>query len=165
MFEKDRQKTKIQSTIIMDKEPTIPCFYCAGNHWNDMCVKYQTAKERKQRLKRRCYICLLSGHRAFERITTKQKCFYCNRNNHHHRSLCQLKFGTITNSCVDSTCTNNSKPNVCKDTKKQIHENKVSEQTEVVVIYPQSNIECEYYLTRNGLHNTKLELLNVKKKL
>ena len=163
MFEIDRQKQKIQLTLTLDREPTGPCFYCAGNHWNDMCLKYQTAEERKQRLKWRCYICLLSGHRAFECISTKQKCFYCKRKNQHHRSLCQLKFGTITNQCVNSTSTSNSKSNVCKNTKKQTHENKVSEQMEVEIIYPQSNIECEYYLARNDLHNTRLELAECKK--
>ena len=70
MFEKDRQKPKTQSTITVDRDPTGPCFYCAGNHWNGMCVKYKTVEERKQRLKWRCNICLLSGHRAFECIST-----------------------------------------------------------------------------------------------
>ena len=31
------------------------------------------------------------------------------------------------------------------------------------IIYLQSNIECEYYLTRNDLYNTRLELAECKK--
>ena len=57
-----------------------------------MCAKYQTAEERKQRLKWRCYICLLTGHRAFECFTKKKACFYCGRINRHHWSLCPQKF-------------------------------------------------------------------------
>ena len=89
--------------------------------------------------------------------------FYCKRKNHHHRSLCKLKFGTITNQCVDSTSTNNSMTNVCKDTKKQTNENKVSEEMEVEIIHLHSNMECDNYLTRNDLHNTRLELAECKK--
>ena len=47
-----------------------------------MRVKYQTAETRKQRLKWLCYVCILSGHRAFEYtemfLLQKEK-------NHHHR--------------------------------------------------------------------------------
>ena len=128
-----------------------------------MCVKYQTAEEKKQRLKWRCYICLLSGHRAFECISTRLKCFYCKRKKHYLRSLCQLKFGTITNPCLESTRINNSKPKVCKDTKKQAQENKISEQMELEIIYHQSNMECEYYLTRNDLHNNRFDFTECKK--
>ena len=46
MFEMDRQKTKTQSTITADREPTEPCLPC--NHWNDMCVKYQQAEKKAE---------------------------------------------------------------------------------------------------------------------
>ena len=36
---------------------------------------------------------------------------------------------------------------------------------EVEIIYLQSNIECEYYLTRNDLYNTRLDLAECKKEL
>ena len=84
------KKTESHSSLKM--EPTRPCVFCTGDHWNDQCEKYRTAEERKQRSKWRCYICLLSGHRAFECVSNiqgKQKCYYCKRRNHHHRSLCQ----------------------------------------------------------------------------
>ena len=45
-------------------QPISPCRVCGGNHWNDSCTIYCTAKDRKQLLKYRCYVCLKSGHRA-----------------------------------------------------------------------------------------------------
>ena len=36
---------------------------------------------------------------------------------------------------------------------------------EVEIYYLQSNIECEYCLTRKDLHNTRLELTECKKEL
>ena len=92
MFEMKTQESKNPFSLTSERQPIGPCFYCNGDHWNGMCDKYQTADERKQRLKWRCFVCLLSGHRAFECFTKKKACFYCGRINHHHRSLCPQKF-------------------------------------------------------------------------
>ena len=37
---------------------------------------FEISEERKQILKWRCYICVLSGHKAFECISSKEKCLY-----------------------------------------------------------------------------------------
>ena len=73
-----------------------PCTFCSGNHWNDSCSIYPTAGERKQLLKYKCYICLKSGHRAFE-CKIQKICYFCGRRNHHHRSICEVKFGNFQN--------------------------------------------------------------------
>ena len=150
------QKTESHSSSKM--EPTRPCVFCTGDHWNDLCEKYKTAEERKQRLKWNCYICLLSGHRAFECVSNiqgKQKCYYCKTRNHHHRSLCQWKFGLVCHQNVKSTNLNDLRDaNTQTDEKHDI----VSEEMSVKIICPQSNIESEYYLIRNDLAFAKLEL-------
>ena len=140
-------------------------FFCNGDHWNDQCEKYKTAEERKQRLKWNCYTCLLSGHRAFECVSNvqgKQKCYYCKRRNHHHRSLCQWQFGLVCHQNVKSTNSNDLRDaNTQTDEKHEL----VSEEKNVKIIRPQSNIENEYYLIRNDLAFAKLELAECKKEI
>ena len=65
------------------------CNVCSGDHWNDNCPTYATVEERKQILKKlgSCYVCLKRGHRAFECLT-KKTCYFCKKENYHHRSLC-----------------------------------------------------------------------------
>ena len=131
-----------------------------------MCEISISRKERKKRLKWRCHICLLSGQTAFECLSTsKQKCFYCKRRNHDHRSLCQLKFGKLQHDSVKSTSPKEATQQHSRGKQEQTPEHKesASEQTEIEITYPQRNIECEYYLTRNDLHMTKLELAECKK--
>ena len=41
-----------------------------------------------------CFVCLKRGHRAFECLT-KKTCFFCKRENFHHRSLCHQNFNFI----------------------------------------------------------------------
>ena len=98
-------------------------------------------------------------------MSTKQKCFHCKRRNHHHRSLCEFKFEHVRHNGLKSNGPNDINQKVRRDTQTQTDEKKesVSEQTEVEIIYPQSNIECEYYLIRNDLHKAKLELAECKK--
>ena len=156
-------KTESHSSLKM--EPTRPCVFCTGDHWNDQCEKYRTAEERKQRSKWRCYICLLSGHRAFECVSNvqgKQKCYYCKRRNHHHRSLCQWQFGLVCHQNVKSTNSSD-----LRDANTQTNEKHglVSERKNVKIIRPQSNIESEYYLVRNDLAFAKLELAECKKEI
>ena len=156
-------KTESHSSLKM--EPTRPCVFCTGDHWNDQCEKYKTAEERKQRLKWNCYICLLSGHRAFECVSNvqgKQKCYYCKRRNHHHRSLCQWKFGLVCHQNVKST--NSSDLRNANTQTYEKHE-LVSEEKNVKIIRTQSNIESEYYLVRNDLAFAKLELAEYKKEI
>ena len=38
--------------------------FCNGNHWSDECRIYETAEERKQRIRGSCYICLKQGHKV-----------------------------------------------------------------------------------------------------
>ena len=40
------------------------CRYCSENHWSDMCKKYATIEERKQKTKGSCYICLNPTHQS-----------------------------------------------------------------------------------------------------
>ena len=86
----------LSSNQTVKGQPTSQCMFCSGNHWNNSCLKCPTAADRKQLLKYRCYICLKSGHRAFECIT-QRACYFCGRKHHHHRSICEMKFGTLQN--------------------------------------------------------------------
>ena len=87
------------------------------------------------------------------------------KKNHHHRSLCQFKFGQVRHNCLKSNSPNDIKQIVRRDTQTQTDEKResVSEQTEVEIICPQSNIECEYYLTKSYLQKAKLEPAVCKK--
>ena len=35
---------------------TKKCVYCKGNHWSDECPRYQTIRQRKERIKGKCFI-------------------------------------------------------------------------------------------------------------
>ena len=79
--------------------PIAPCRFCNKDHSNDSCTKYKSADARKQVIKYSCYICLKFGHRAFECRIFKS-CYYCRQKHHHHRSLCQKKFGAFENDNI-----------------------------------------------------------------
>ena len=70
------------------------CRFCDAQHWSDECMKYPTAETRKQRLKGCCYIYLKPRHNATN-YPKRVSCFYCGKQNHHHRSLCPQKFSTV----------------------------------------------------------------------
>lgn len=85
-------------TEMENKEKTFRqcCAFCGGNHWNDRCPNYVTPEERKQFLLKLggCFLCLKRGHRAFECFNHKT-CFFCKRENFHHRSLCEQNVNCI----------------------------------------------------------------------
>ena len=71
------------------------CRFCNGNHWSDECRRYETAEERKQRIRGSCYICLKQGHKVGE-CGLKKACAHCGQVGNHHRSLCLQKFGATS---------------------------------------------------------------------
>ena len=76
-------------------EPSKPCVFCKGTHFNDKCDKYPTVMTRKSQLtsQGRCFICLKIGHLCKECPSAQMRsCYYCNRIGHHHRSICPKKF-------------------------------------------------------------------------
>ena len=77
----------------------LQCRYCNGNHWSDQCVEFPTAKDRRNKIRDSCYLCLKKGHTAFKCQRNKQ-CVYCAHLNHHHRSLCPKKFPEIINASL-----------------------------------------------------------------
>ena len=61
---------------------SLPCIFCKGGHFNDMCDKYTTLAERKQKLnqQRRCFICLKVEHVSKDCPSSQKKsCCYCGR--------------------------------------------------------------------------------------
>ena len=76
--------------------------------------------------------------------------------------VCQWKFGLVCHQNVTSTDSNDSRDaNTQTDEKHEL----VSEEKNVKIIRPQSNIENEYYLIRNDLAFAKLELAECKKEI
>ena len=75
----------------------LQCRYCNGNHWNDQCVEFPTAEDRRNKIRDSCYLCLKKGHTAFKCQRNKQ-CVYCGHLSHHHRSLCPKKFPKFISS-------------------------------------------------------------------
>ena len=157
------QESKNLFSLTSERQPIGPCFYCNGNHWNDMCAKYQTAEERKQRLKWRCYICLLTGHRAFECFTRKKACFYCGKINHHHRSLCPQKFRAFELKHAQFTNLKEETQQFTSDS--QVPENKepAPKQPETEIYWVRNNLEWENALWQQKLQKTKSELEYCKK--
>ena len=85
-------------------EPSKPCIFCKGIHFNDNCDKYFTITNRKSQLtsQGRCFICLKIGHLCKECPSAQMKsCYYCKRIGHHHRSICPKKFDQSFNSTGD----------------------------------------------------------------
>ena len=55
----------------------LPCIFCKGNHFNDMCDKVTTLTERKiLSQQRRCFVCLKVGH-VLKDCPTSQKKVRC----------------------------------------------------------------------------------------
>ena len=121
------------------------CNFCGGDHWNDNCPAYATVYERKQVLKRlcSCFICLKRGHRAFECFTQKT-CFFCKRENYHHRSLCHQNIDSIENIKLQSIQNN---PN----------NEQLSEEVETLCYKTHSSVS-EYKQILNELYRTKSDL-------
>ena len=151
------------------------CNFCGGDHWNDNCPAYATVDERKQVLKRlgSCFICLKRGHRAFECFTQKT-CFFCKRENYHHRSLCHQNINnysvplnkselheikkelksrqdSIENIKLQSTCIQSTPNN-----------EQISEEAETLCYKTHSNAS-EYKQILNELRQTKSDLEDSKK--
>ena len=134
------QESKKPFSLTSERQPIAPCFYCHEEHWNDMCAEYQTADERKLRLKWRCYVCLLTGHRAFECCTETKACVYCGRINHHHRSLCPETFRAFEHKQAQLT-------NLKEETQQFTSDSQVPENKEPAPKQP----ETEFYLVQNNL--------------
>ncbi|XP_060601773.1 uncharacterized protein LOC132755010 [Ruditapes philippinarum] len=49
------------------------CRYCAENHWSDMCTRFATLEERKNRIRGSCYRCLKDGH-GIRECKSNKKC-------------------------------------------------------------------------------------------
>ena len=74
---------------------SLPCIFCKGNHFNGMCNKFTTLRERKQILsqQRRCFICLKVEHMLKNCPSSQKKvCCHCGKKDHHSRCLCPQKF-------------------------------------------------------------------------
>ena len=84
------------------------CNFCGGDHWNDRCPDYGTVEERKLILRKLgcCFNCLKRGHRAFE-CFNKKTCFFCKRENYHHRSLCEQNENNFPVNKTHISSTNN----------------------------------------------------------
>ena len=85
-----------QSEPHVCKKLFLSCRYCQGNHWNDNCLEYATAEDRKPTIKDNCFLCLRKGHIAYN-CTINKSCYHCGRKGHHHRSLCPQKFAQNEN--------------------------------------------------------------------
>ena len=74
---------------------SLPCIFCKGNHFNDICDKFTTLTERKQILsqQRRCFVCLNVGHELKDCPSPQKKiCCNCGRKGYHNRCLYLQKF-------------------------------------------------------------------------
>lgn len=65
------------------RNPT--CIFCGKRHWSDECRTVFSLKERKEKLKGKCYICLQHRHKG--KCKVENPCYHC-RKIDHHRSLC-----------------------------------------------------------------------------
>ena len=74
---------------------SLPCIFCKGSHFNDMCHSFPSLGERKQSLGKqgRCFVCLKTGHMMKEcPSANKKSCCYCGKRGQHNRCLCPHRF-------------------------------------------------------------------------
>ena len=112
---------------------SLPCIFCKGGHFNDMCDKYITLAERKQKLnqQRRCFICLKVGHVSKDCPSSQKKlCCYCGRKGFHNRCLCPQKFTKQeTESLMATKCNESSENTATTTSTKPVKENNQSTDT------------------------------------
>ncbi len=70
-----------------------PCVFCEGDHRDELCSKYRTVEERKERAfkQRLCYKCLDSSHQAKSCTRELRECRHCK--NSHLNALCKQRYG------------------------------------------------------------------------
>ena len=87
---------------------SLPCLFCRGCHFTDMCDKFITLAGRKQVLnqQRRCYIFLKVGHVSKDCPSSQKKsCCYCGKKGSHNRCLCPQKFTRqVTENFMTTGC-------------------------------------------------------------
>ena len=91
------------------REPSMPCIFCKGIHFNDSCDKFVTVADRKTQLltQGRCFVCLKVGHTYKECPHAQSKsCYYCYKVGHHHCSICPKHFGVPSSNDVNQTSVN-----------------------------------------------------------
>ena len=75
-------------------KPSLPCIFCKGEHFNDMCNQYPYLDDRKKRLsqKGRCFICLKLGHTLRNCMSSQKKsCCHCGQKGYHNRCFCPVR--------------------------------------------------------------------------
>ena len=107
----------------------VHCRYCNTTHWSDECLQYQTANNRKQKLINCCFLCLRHGHIA-HKCKLNKSCFYCGRENHHHRSLCPVKFTAGVRCNSDETATETKRKSCQTSNTNQKSNNQLARYTE-----------------------------------
>ena len=118
---------------------TKKCIYCQVNHWSDECPRYQTIRQRKERIKGRCFICFGSKHLLRECPSDKQY-VYCKRAHNHHKSLCPEKFPKGENGAA--TVISEERPVVqVNDASIQMQENEAKTGNETETVSDQANTE------------------------
>ena len=73
--------------LLTEKANDKTCVYCLHKHEPADCKKVKSSHERKSILRKyaKCFICLMSGHRAYE-CRCNTLCRHCNSK--HHASIC-----------------------------------------------------------------------------
>ena len=109
---------------------SLPCIFCKGGHFNDMCDKYITRKQ-KLNQQRRCFICLKVGHISKDCPSSQKKsCCYCGRKGFHNRCLCPQKFTKQeTESLMARECNESSENTTTTTSTKPVKENDQSTDT------------------------------------
>ena len=101
-LEKDGELADVFSANIQlgrssnSRSASLPCIFCKGKHYNDMCDKVVSLCDRKQSLshQKRCFVCLKIGHLVKDCPSIDKKaCCYCGRRGLHNRCICPQKFG------------------------------------------------------------------------
>ena len=149
------------------------CNLCSGDHWKDNCPAYVTVGERKQVLNRLgcSYLFLKRGHRALECLT-KKTCYFCKRENHHHRILFYQNVNNLSDPLSKFKLLDSKKE--LKFRHKSLEKSNfqgiqtatnnklISEETEPLCYRRHINVS-EFNQILNELHQTKTDLEDSKK--
>lgn len=70
------------------KRRRLQCIFCSGSHIHERCDQFKTTDERKQKLGRRCYLCLRDSHFIARCPDKSDRCLHCDARGAHNRCLC-----------------------------------------------------------------------------
>ena len=125
---------------------------------------FDTAEERKLKIKDSCFLCLKPGHIANKCFSNKV-CYHCGRKRHHHRSLCLKKFGNLTEKEDTPSSASRETKHFIKDFQPEINQKSQKEVSENLQHEPKLEHEAQLLNNRKQNENDHEKIQDLKQQL